>query len=195
MTAAMNTSFEPSSLLPAVAHGDLTAFEQLYDRHSSTLYALLLRILSNTDDAQEVLQETFVKAWTNAKMFDAVRGSDVARLIPIARSRGIDRIRSSRIRGDREDEAGRELSGSFGFIEKRTGADDAIQSEERSAVRSALAELPEAQRVALALAYFEGLSQSEIAERLGEPLGTIKTRMQLGMENLRELRQRLRGGC
>lgn len=186
MTAAMNTSVETSSLLPAVAHGDLTAFEQLYDRHSSTLYALLLRILANPDDAQEVLQETFVKAWTNAKMFDAVRGSDVAWLISIARSRGIDRLRSRRIRGDREDEAGRELSLSFGFVEKRTGADDAIQSEERRAVRGALAELPEAQRVALALAYFEGLSQSEIAEKLGEPLGTIKTRMQLGMKKLRE---------
>lgn len=186
MTAAMNTSVETSSLLPAVALGDLTAFEQLYDRHSSTLYALLLRILTNPDDAQEVLQETFVKAWTNAKMFDAVRGSDVAWLISIARSRGIDRLRSRRIRGDREDEAGRELSSSFGFVEKRTGADDAIQSEERRAVRGALAELPEAQRVALALAYFEGLSQSEIAEKLGEPLGTIKTRMQLGMKKLRE---------
>jgi RNA polymerase sigma-70 factor (ECF subfamily) len=186
MTAAMNTSVETSSLLPAVAHGDLTAFEQLYDRHSSTLYALLLRILANPDDAQEVLQETFVKAWTNAKMFDAVRGSDVAWLISIARSRGIDRLRSRRIRGDREDEAGRELSSSFGFVEKRTGADDAIQSEERRAVRGALAELPEAQRVALALAYFDGLSQSEISEKLGEPLGTIKTRMQLGMKKLRE---------
>jgi RNA polymerase sigma-70 factor (ECF subfamily) len=187
MTAAMmNTSVESGSLLPAVAHGDLGAFEQLYDRHSSTLYALLLRILANPDDAQEVLQETFVKAWTNAKMFDAVRGSDVAWLISIARSRGIDRLRSRKIRGDREDEAGREISSSFGFVEKRTGADDAIQSEERSAVRGALAELPESQRVALALAYFEGLSQSEIAEKLGEPLGTIKTRMQLGMKKLRE---------
>jgi RNA polymerase sigma-70 factor (ECF subfamily) len=182
----MNTSVESSSLLPAVAQGDLDAFEQLYDRHSSTLYALLLRILSNPDDAQEVLQETFVKAWTNAKMFDSVRGSDVAWLISIARSRGIDRLRSRRIRGHREDDAGRELSAGLGFIEKRTGADDAIAAEERHAVRGALAELPEAQRVALALAYFEGLSQSEIASRLGEPLGTIKTRMQLGMKKLRE---------
>ena len=186
MTAAMNTSVEPSSLLPAVAHGDLEAFERLYDRHSSTLYALLLRILANPDDAQEVLQETFVKAWTNAKMFDSVRGSDVAWLISIARSRGIDRLRSRRIRGDREDEAGREVSTGLGFVEKRTGADDAIQAEERTAVRGALAELPEPQRVALALAYFDGLSQSEIAAKLGEPLGTIKTRMQLGMKKLRE---------
>ncbi|MEA2239772.1 MAG: hypothetical protein QOC81_4496 [Thermoanaerobaculia bacterium] len=186
MTAAMNISVESSSLLPAVAQGDLDAFERLYDRHSSTLYALLLRILANPDDAQEVLQETFVKAWTNAKMFDSVRGSDVAWLISIARSRGIDRLRSRKIRGDREDDAGRELSTGIGFVEKRTGADDAIESEERTAVRGAVAELPEAQRVALALAYFEGLSQSEIAARLGEPLGTIKTRMQLGMKKLRE---------
>jgi RNA polymerase sigma-70 factor (ECF subfamily) len=186
MTAAMNISVESSSLLPAVARGDLDAFERLYDRHSSTLYALLLRILANPDDAQEVLQETFVKAWTNAKMFDAVRGSDVAWLISIARSRGIDRLRSRKIRGDREDDAGRELATGLGFVEKRTGADDAIESEERMAVRGALAELPEPQRVALALAYFEGLSQSEISAKLGEPLGTIKTRMQLGMKKLRE---------
>ena len=186
MTAAMNTSVESSTLLPAVARGDLDAFERLYDRHSPTLYALLLRILANPDDAQEVLQETFVKAWTNAKMFDAVRGSDVAWLISIARSRGIDRLRSRKIRGDREDDAGRELSTGLGFVEKRTGADDAIESEERMAVRGALAELPEPQRVALALAYFEGLSQSEISAKLGEPLGTIKTRMQLGMKKLRE---------
>ncbi len=186
MTVAMDISVESSSLLPAVARGDLDAFERLYDRHSSTLYALLLRILANPDDAQEVLQETFVKAWTNAKMFDAVRGSDVAWLISIARSRGIDRLRSRKIRGDREDDAGRELSTSLGFVEKRTGADDAIESEERMAVRGALAELPEPQRVALALAYFEGLSQSEISAKLGEPLGTIKTRMQLGMKKLRE---------
>lgn len=186
MTAAMNMSVESSSLLPAVARGDLDAFERLYDRHSSTLYALLLRILANPDDAQEVLQETFVKAWTNAKMFDAVRGSDVAWLISIARSRGIDRLRSRKIRGDREDDAGRELATGTGFVEKRTGADDAIESEERMAVRGALAELPAPQRVALSLAYFEGLSQSEISAKLGEPLGTIKTRMQLGMKKLRE---------
>ena len=175
-----------ATLLPAVAGGDVSAFEQLYDRYSSTVYGLLLRILANPEDAQEVLQETFVKAWSSAKMFDAVRGSEVAWLISIARSRGIDRLRSRKIRVDRENDAGREISIHSSFVDKSTGADQAIQAEERTAVRGALAELPEAQRVALELAYFEGMSQSEIAERLGEPLGTIKTRMQLGMKKLRE---------
>jgi RNA polymerase sigma-70 factor (ECF subfamily) len=172
--------------LPAVARGDLAAFESLYDRYSSTVYALLLRILGNADDAQEVLQETFVKAWSNARMFDAVRGSEAAWLISIARSRGIDRLRSRKVRSDRENDAGREISHRSAFVDQATGAEDAIRSQEQRAVRGALAELPEAQRIALELAYFEGLSQSEIATRLGEPLGTIKTRMQLGMKKLRE---------
>lgn len=176
---------EPS-LVPAVARGDLAAFEQLYDRYSSTIYALLLRILASPEDAQEVLQETFVKVWTSARMFDALRGSEVAWLISIARSRGIDRLRSRKIRSDRENDAGREISIHAGFVHTATGAEEAILSQERTAVRSALSELPEAQRVALELAYFDGLSQSEIAEKLGEPLGTIKTRMQLGMKKLRE---------
>jgi RNA polymerase sigma-70 factor (ECF subfamily) len=184
----MNASVESTSsaLLPAVARGDLAAFESVYDRYSGTLYALLLRILGNAEDAQEVLQETFVKVWTNARMFDAVRGSEVAWLISIARSKGIDKLRSRKIRVDRENDAGREISIHSSFVDKTTGADTAIRSQERIAVRDALAELPEAQRVALELAYFEGLSQSEISERLKEPLGTIKTRMQLGMKKLRE---------
>ena len=175
-----------ASLLPAVARGNVPAFEELYDRYASTVYGLLLRILSNADDAQEVLQETFVKAWSSAKMFDSMRGSEAAWLISIARSRGIDRLRSRKVRHEREDEAGREVSIRSSFIDTTTGADLAIQSEECRAVRAALAELPDAQRIALELAYFEGLSQSEIAARLDEPLGTIKTRMQLGMKKLRE---------
>ncbi len=182
----MSSSATSAALLPAVAQGNVSAFEELYDRYASTVYGLLLRILANPDDAQEVLQETFVKAWTSAAMFDAVRGSEVAWLISIARSRGIDRLRSRRTRADREDEAGREMSVFSAFVESATGADDAIEAEERRAVRGALAELPEAQRIALELAYFEGLSQTEIAARLSQPLGTIKTRMQLGMKKMRE---------
>lgn len=183
---------ESTPLISDVARGDIAAFEKLYDRHSATVYALLLRILSNPEDAQEVLQETFVKAWRQARQFDPTRGSEVAWLISIARSRGIDRLRSRRVRSARESDAGREISIRSGFVERSAGADQAIASQEGTAVRSALADLPEAQRVALELAYFEGLSQSEIAERLGEPLGTIKTRMQLGMKKLRDRLQAFR---
>ena len=166
--------------------GDTTAFEELYDRHAGVIYALLLRILGSPEDAQEVLQETFVKAWSTASTFDAERGSEIAWLISIGRSRGIDRLRARRVRGERESEAGREISIRTGDVEKATGDDQAIASQERIAVRAALDELPPAQRVALELAYFSGLSQSEIAAKTGEPLGTIKTRMQLGMKKLRE---------
>lgn len=183
----MHSSIDTSpALLRAVARGDMAAFGALYDRYSPTLYALLLRILGSADDAQEVLQETFVKVWTSATMFDEVRGSEAAWLISIARSRGIDRLRSRRIRVDRENDAGREISIRSAPVDTATGAEQAIRSEERTAVRNALADLPEPQRVALELAYFDGLSQSEVAERLGEPLGTIKTRMQLGMKKLRD---------
>ena len=188
----MNPSTKGSALLAEVSRGDVSAFEQLYDLYSGTLYALLLRILGNADDAQEVLQEAFVKAWTGAAQFDASRGSAIAWLISIARSRGIDRLRSRNTRANRENEAGQEISTHSGFVVKNTGADRAIRAEEDSAVRDALLELPEAQRRALELAYFEGLSQSEIAERLQEPLGTIKTRMQLGMKKLRERLQAFR---
>ena len=181
----MSASVEPP-LLPSVAQGDIAAFEQLYDRHSSLLYALLLRILGSPDDAQEALQETFLKAWSNAAAFDPARGSEIAWLVLIARSRGIDRLRSRRVRSDRENEAGREISIRGGSVDTVTGADQAIASQERIAIRKALDDLPPAQRAALELAYFEGLSQSEIAARTGEPLGTIKTRMQLGMKKLRD---------
>src|ERR1700709_456578 len=135
----MMESVQTSALLPAVARGDAAAFEALYDRHASTLYAVCLRILGNPEDAQEVLQEVFVKAWTNARMFDASRGSEVAWLISIARSRGIDRLRSRKIRTDRENDAGREVSFQAGYVDA-TGAHLAIQSQERIAVRGALAE-------------------------------------------------------
>ena len=188
----MNPSVDTTPLMPAVAQGDTTAFEELYDRHSGVLYALLLRILGSPEDAQEALQETFVKAWSSASAFDAARGSEIAWLISIARSRGIDRLRSRRVRGERENEAGREISIQTGTVENTTGVDQAIASQERIAVRTALDELPAPQRTALELAYFEGLSQSEIAAKTGEPLGTIKTRMQLGMKKLRERLQSFR---
>lgn len=173
-------------LLPAVARGEVAAFEALYDRHSATLFAVLIRILGNHEDAREVLQETFVQAWNRADQFDSARGNEIAWLVSICRNRGIDRIRSRKLREIRESEAAREISRRSPDVSVSTGADHVLRSEEQKLIRRAMDDLPEAQRMALELAYFEGLSQSEIAEKLGEPLGTVKTRMLLGMKKLRD---------
>ena len=180
------SSSQTIPLLSAVADGDVAAFEQLYDRHAPVLYAMLLRILSNPEDAQEVLQEAFVKAWNDATRYDPSRGSEMAWLISIARSRGIDRIRSRKVRWDREKDAARDNSIRSAAVEGMAAIDAVVATEEQRAVRRALAQIPEAQRQALEMAYFDGLSQSEIAEKLATPLGTIKTRMQLGMRKMRE---------
>ena len=124
------------ALLPALASGNVSAFEELYDRHSSTIFGLLLRgPAANADDAQEVLRETFVKAWTSAAMFDAVRLQRVLWLI-VARSRGIDRIRSRKTRVEQEDEAGREISSSPRSW-KRRGVDSAIRPRNSGRARRA----------------------------------------------------------
>lgn len=181
----------PSALVPAIGAGDTSAMERLYDLHAPMVYALLLRLLGNPEDAQEVLQEVFVQAWQRAGSFDPGRGNEIAWLISIARSRGIDRLRSRRTRATRESEAGREISIRTGDVVRAQGLDDAIVSEQQQEMRAALEGIPDAQRIPLELAYFSGMSQSEIARHLGEPLGTIKTRMQLGMKKLRD---RLSGG-
>lgn len=183
----MATSIQdPAPLLPSVARGDAEAFEALYERHASTLFAVLLRILGNFEDAREVMQETFVQVWNRAAQFDSDRGNEIAWMISICRNRGIDRIRSRKLREIRESQAGIEISRRGPSVSVSTGADNVLRTEQQKLIRRALEDLPAAQRTALELAYFEGLSQSEIAQQLGEPLGTVKTRMHLGMKKLRD---------
>ncbi|HEX9162094.1 MAG TPA: sigma-70 family RNA polymerase sigma factor [Thermoanaerobaculia bacterium] len=171
-------------LCDAALAGNSFAFGAAYDRYAPVLYGLLLRILRDASDAQEILQETFLSAWNDARKFDPSRASELAWLISMARSRGIDRLRARQRRGQREEDAAREISMAAANVD--ASGDPAAINEIRTAVRGALQELPEAQRKALELAYFDGLSQSEIATRLGEPLGTIKTRTNLAMKKLRE---------
>ncbi len=172
-------------LCDAALAGNTFAFGAAYDQYASLLYGLLLRIIRDAEDAQEILQETFLAAWTDARKFDPSRGSELAWLISMARSRAIDRLRSRERRSKREEEAARQISMLRPNVDP--GGNDPVAFREiRSAVRSAMQELPDAQRSALELAYFDGLSQSEIASRLGEPLGTIKTRTNLAMKKMRE---------
>ena len=168
-------------LLKAVAAKDEAALAQLYDRYRTILFGLLIRILNNREEAEDVLQEVFLQVWRKAGDFDENRGRPFTWLVTLGRSRGIDRLRTLAAR-DRVAEAGaKEAVEDFS-----DAATDAFKSEQRGLVNKALAQLPDEQKRPLMLAYFDGLTQSEIATRLGAPLGTVKTRMRTGLMNLRE---------
>jgi len=170
------------ALLTAIAAHDEAALAQLYDRYRAILFGLLMRILNNREEAEDVLQEVFLQVWRKAQDFDESRGRPFTWLVTLARSRGIDRLRTLAAR-ERVAEAGaREPSD-----EISDAATDAFKSEQRGLVGDALAKLPDEQKRPIMLAYFEGLTQSEIATNLGAPLGTVKTRMRTGMIRLREL--------
>lgn len=169
-------------LLKAIAARDEAALAQLYDRYDRILFGLLMRILNNREEAEDVLQEVFLQVWRKAEDFDETRGRPFTWLVTLARSRGIDRLRTLASR-ERVAEAGaREVS-----EEISDAATDALKSEQRGLVSDALAKLPDEQKRTIMLAYFDGLTQTEIATRLGAPLGTVKTRMRTGMIRLREL--------
>ncbi len=170
-------------LIQQVANQDRDAFSQLYDRFSTMVFTLAMRMLKARSDAEDLLQEVFVQVWRQAQSYSAERGSPEAWIVNIARSRAIDKIRSIR-----------RMEKSFVLTEDPARAEStdnvessAMESEVRMAMNSALANLPEAQRKVLELAYFAGLTQTEIATRLAEPLGTVKTRMRSGIQRLREI--------
>ena len=172
-----------SELLHAVARGDEAALASLYDRYRLILFGLILRILHSRPEAEDILQDVFIQVWKTAANFDESRGRPFTWLVTLARSRAIDRLRALGSRQRVADEAMQEAA-----PESVSDSEaDALQSEQREVVRDALRELPSEQREALVLAYFEGLTQTEIAARLNAPLGTVKTRMRSGMIKLREL--------
>jgi RNA polymerase sigma-70 factor (ECF subfamily) len=170
-------------LIQQVAKQDRDAFSQLYDRFSTLVFTLAMRMLKARSDAEDLLQEVFVQVWRQAQNYSAERGSPEAWIINIARSRAIDKIRSIRRMQKSfvhtDDPARAESPG--------TVESSAAESETRLTMNSALANLPDPQRKVLELAYFDGLTQNEIADRLAEPLGTVKTRMRSGIQKLREI--------
>jgi RNA polymerase sigma-70 factor (ECF subfamily) len=169
-------------LLKAIAARDEAALGRIYDRYRVILFGVLLRILNDRAEAEDVLQEVFLQVWRRASDFDENRGRPFTWLVTLARSRGIDRLRALASR-ERVALAGvKEADEEFS-----DAASDAVRSEQRGVVNKALAQLPEEQKRPLMLAYFDGLTQSEIAAQLGAPLGTVKTRMRSGMIKLREL--------
>jgi RNA polymerase sigma-70 factor, ECF subfamily len=171
------------SAIARMAGGDQTALAELYDRHSRQVYSIAVRILQNPADAEDVVQDVFSQAWRHASRYDVARGAVGAWLLTVARSRAIDRLRARRVRPD--------LAAPGKIV--RDVLDPALlqdaqllTAEQVERLRGALGELPMPQRTALELAYYEGLTHKEIAERLQEPLGTVKTRIRLAMLKLRD---------
>jgi len=167
-------------LIRRMAEGDADACGRFYDRYARLVYPLILRIVQDSADAADVLQEVFWEAWQAAASYDPARGSPEAWIVMRARTRAIDRVRAVRRRGETFvaplDEA---LAADRG--------DPAARADDRAVVADVLERLPEHQREVIELAYFGGLTQTEIAERLKQPLGTVKTRMRTGLLRLREI--------
>jgi len=171
-------------LLALVAHGDEPALGAIYDRYSGLVYTIALRITGDRQTSEEVMQDVFQGVWQTAGSYQAGRGACAAWLVGIARHRAIDSTRSKRERA-----RNREQTIEQGGFAETTGAPDPELTgmDLREAVRAALDSIPPAQRQAVELAFYGGFTRVEIAERLGEPLGTIKTRLRLGLLKLRDL--------
>jgi RNA polymerase sigma-70 factor (ECF subfamily) len=171
-----------AEVVARMAGGDRDAFARFYDRLAPLLYRLILRIVREPADAADVLQDVFWEAWQGAAAYDPARGTPEAWMVTRARTRAIDRMRAVRRRSETFvaplDEAAAAPAG--------RGDDPATRAADRGMALSALARLPETQREVIELAYYAGLTQTEIADRLKQPLGTVKTRMRLGLERLRE---------
>ncbi len=163
-------------LVARIRAGDQSAMSELYDRYSSVVYGVALRVLQDAAGAEDVLQDIFLQLWRKPEAFDSSRGSLAAWLAVIARHRAIDRLRQRRPETDIEEVV-------------IAGGADLRDETERSLViekvRAVMGEMNEDQRKALELAYFQGLTHTEIAEQTGEPLGTIKTRIRSGLQFLR----------
>ena len=174
------------ALLQRIATRDEAALAELYDRHSRPTYSVIMRILGSPLDAEDVLQETFVRVWSRADTYDALLGSPAAWLTRIARNRAIDRLRARRIRlRSPVDPAGD--APSSGEPITRDTPETVLESRSMAGtVRTALAALTSSQRALIEAAFFEGYTHSELAARFGVPLGTVKTRIRTGLAAMRD---------
>ncbi len=171
---------DPTTLLAATAAGDHASFASLYDSLAPTVYGVVRRVLRDPAQAEEVTQEVFVEIWRQAARYDPARGSVRTWAVTIAHRRAVDRVRSEQSRRDRQ-----QAVAAKAVDPPATPEDDAIDSDDRRRARAAMATLPAAQREALELAYYHGLTHVQIADRLDVALGTVKTRIRDGLIRLR----------
>ena len=175
-----------AELIRRMAGGDRDALAELYDRLSRPLYATARHILNDASEAQDVVHDVFLALWENAASFDSGRGAAFSWAVTLTRNRSIDRLRTRTNRARLLDSSIPDDLG-YGSDSEVLGGDDRAELGERAdVVRSAMGALPEEQRRALELAFFSGLTQKEIAEKLSEPIGTVKARIRRGLIKLRD---------
>jgi RNA polymerase sigma-70 factor, ECF subfamily len=182
------TRFDDETLLRLIARSQENALSVLYDRYSRLVYSVALNALSDPAKAEEVTQDVFVRVWEKADTFRVEQGHVATWLAGITRNRSIDVFRRGRSRLE-DQQISWEDAESFNPTDPQNVEAEADLAQRQRRVRWAVAQLPDEQKRALGLAYFQGLSHPEIAQTLGEPLGTIKTRIRLGMQKLRLLLQ------
>jgi RNA polymerase sigma-70 factor, ECF subfamily len=185
---------EDRDLVRRMSAGDTRALARFYERWSRPVHALVARLVRDPDDADDVVEDTFYQAWRQASRYEPARGAVSTWIVTIARSRALDRLRSRR-RLREEPLTPVMVLDELADGSSRDPAAGAEEAERRERVAEALRALPAEQREVLELAYFGGLSQTEIAERTGQPLGTVKTRTRLAGQKLRERLSALRGGA
>ena len=179
-------------LFRCIANGDTAALGQLYDAHGKKLFALAFRILNDHKEAEDVVQEVFLQVWEKAATLDPRQGRPLAWVTTSTRNKAIDRLRSAQRRVRLVEAAGAQWAVEVG-APQATVRTEKFSDDEAELVRAALARLPREQRRAIEMAFFGGLTQTEIAANLKEPLGTVKARIRRGMLKLREeLERRLR---
>ena len=171
-------------LIRRMAAGDRDAFSRFYDRYSPLVFPLILKIVRHRSDAADVLQDVFWETWQGAASYDPARGTPEAWMITRARTRAIDRVRATRRRSETFVAP---LDEAMAAAPADPSGDAAERASDRGTVRSALRRLPDAQREVIELAYYAGLTQTEIADKIKQPLGTVKTRIRLGLERLRDV--------
>lgn len=174
------------ALFRRVAQGDREGFEELYDRFSGVLFSIAYRVLNNQEAAEDVLQDAFLQIWEKAPLYDPSRGKPMTWAMTLTRNKAIDRLRSTQRRRRLQDDVQRE-SETFEQFDDRSAFEAVATGETNQLVQDAVRKLSPDQREAIELAFFSSLTQAEIAERLDEPLGTIKARIRRGMLRLREL--------
>jgi RNA polymerase sigma-70 factor (ECF subfamily) len=172
-----------ATLVRRLLQQDVGSFEQLYDRHSRIVYALVLRIVQQASTAEEVVQDVFLQLWRNAEQYDSKRGAFVPWLMTLARNRALDHLRLKSERQRRRENQTEELPPIIDLPQFEKALDEKRRAER---VRTLMGSLSPQQKKAIELAYFEGLSHTEIAETLKEPLGTVKSWIRNGLLRLKE---------